>query len=218
MKIVSIGDIHMATGNLARLAQVLRSADLMILAGDLTNFGGVEDSRKVLEAVSEYCQRVLAVPGNVDQREVFPFLEEAGVALHGRGVVIDGVAIFGCGGSNLTPFHTPSELSEAEIEQTLRRGYGEVGERRPLVMVCHAPPLRTRCDRLRDGTAVGSAAARRLIEEVQPEVCISGHIHESAGRDLIGRTPVLNAGAFRDGGYIVVETRGLDVAARLEFL
>jgi Icc-related predicted phosphoesterase len=68
------------------------------------------------------------------------------------------------------------------------------------------------------GTPVGSTAARRFIEEVQPEVCISGHIHESAGVDNIGATKVLNAGPFKGGGYIVVVSGGGRLDARLEFL
>src|SRR2546430_10031587 len=70
-------------------------------------------------------------------------------------------------------------------------------------MVCHTPPYETKCDRIVGGKAVGSPAARRFIEEVKPDVCISGHIHESAGVDKIGPTTILNAGPFKGGGYIV---------------
>ena len=65
---------------------------------------------------------------------------------------------------------------------------------RPLLMVCHTPPFETRCDRIVGGKAVGSTAARRFIEEVKPDVCISGHIHESAGVDTIGPTTVVQRG------------------------
>lgn len=218
MKIVSIGDVHMATRNLARMATLLREADLMILSGDLTNWGGIGDARKVISAVREYCSRVLAVPGNLDQSEVFRFLEEENIALHGQGVIVDGVAIFGCGGSNLTPFHTPSELTEDEIYEVLQRGYEQVRDKRPLLMVCHTPPLATNCDRLINGKAVGSPAARRFIEEYRPDICISGHIHESAGTDHIGPTTILNAGPFKDGGYIVVTTTAGGLQAQQAFV
>jgi uncharacterized protein len=218
MKIVSISDVHMATSNLARMREVWRDTDLAIIAGDLTNFGGIEDARKVLDEVRAWCKNVLAVPGNLDKPETFPYFEREGIALHGKGMVIDGVGIFGCGGSNLTPFKTPSEFTEDEIYAALKQGYKEVREVRPLLMVCHPPPLGTKCDRIVSGKAVGSAAARRFIEEHQPEVCISGHIHESAGVDSIGQTTVLNAGPFKGGGYIVVDINRTSVDARLEFL
>jgi Icc-related predicted phosphoesterase len=218
MKIVSFGDVHMATRNLARMGEELRDTGLIIVSGDLTNFGGAADARIVLDEVRRACPRVLALPGNLDQLEVIPFLETAGVALHGKGLTIDGIGIFGCGGSNITPFGTPTELSEDEIYDTLMRGYTEVRDSRPLLMVCHTPPFETRCDRIAGGRAVGSTAARRFIEEVQPDVCISGHIHESAAVDRIGATTVLNAGPFKGGGYIVVHGSGARLQAQLEFL
>ncbi|MGA7872389.1 MAG: metallophosphoesterase [Candidatus Binatus sp.] len=221
MKIISFGDVHMATRNLGRMGEVMRDCDLVIVSGDLTNFGGVDDARKVLTDVRRACPAVLALPGNLDRREVIPFLEEDGIALHGKGLVTGGVGIFGCGGSNITPFGTPIELSEDEIYATLRAGYDFVRDVRPLLMVCHTPPFDTKCDRILSGKPVGSTAARRFIEEVKPDVCISGHIHESAGVDRIGPTQVFNAGPFKGGGYIVVRTiEGGDgrLDARLEFL
>jgi uncharacterized protein len=65
---------------------------------------------------------------------------------------------------------------------------------------------------------VGSTAARRFIEEVQPDLCISGHIHESAATDAIGSTTIINAGPFKGGGYIVVYGNGPRLEAKLEFL
>jgi len=218
MKIVSFGDVHMATRNLARMGAVLRDTELVILSGDLTNFGGAADAHKVIDAVRQACPQVLAVPGNLDQREVFPFLEEQKIALHGKGLVIGGIGIFGCGGSNITPFGTPSEFTEDEIYDALQSGYQLVRDQRPLLMVCHTPPRETRCDRIIGGKAVGSTAARRLIEEVRPDVCISGHVHESPGIDTIGPTMILNPGPFKGGGYIVVVSEGARLEARLEFL
>src|ERR1700687_5882148 len=202
MKIVSCSDVHMATRNLERMGEVMRDTDLVIVSGDLTNFGGEADARKVIDDVRRRCSNVLALPGK----------------LHGRGMVRDGVAIFGCGGSNVTPFNTPMELSEDEIYATLMAGYEQVRGHRPLLMICHTPPFETRCDRIVGGKAVGSTAARRFIEEFKPEVCISGHIHESAGVDAIGPTRVLNAGPFKGGGYIVVRSAGPPLDAQLEFL
>ena len=51
MKIVSFGDVHMATRNLARMGEVMRDTDLVIVSGDLTNFGGAADARKVIDDV-----------------------------------------------------------------------------------------------------------------------------------------------------------------------
>lgn len=218
MKIVSFGDIHMATRNLARMREVLRDADLVIISGDLTNFGGIDDARRVLDSVRSVFPKILALPGNLDRPEVLDLLEEQGVALHGKGVSLGEVGIFGCGGSNMTPFGTPLEFSEEEILRTLRQGYEQVRAQRALLMVCHTPPYETKCDRLPGGRPVGSMAARRFIEEVRPQVCISGHIHESVATDAIGPTAVVNAGPFKGGGYVVVTSNGGGLSASLEFL
>src|SRR5277367_517046 len=132
MKIVSFGDVHMTTSNLA-------------LMGDVPNFGGPDDAGRVIGDVRRACPHVLALPGNLDRREVIPYLDESGVGFHGHGSVVGGVAIFGCGGSNITPFKTPTEFTEDEIAETLERGYAEVAGRRPLLMICHTPPFETRC-------------------------------------------------------------------------
>ncbi len=218
MKIVSFGDVHMATRNLARMGAALAGADLIIVSGDLTNFGGAAEARVVLDAVRAAAPRVLALSGNLDQPEVMPFLEAEGVGLHGRGAIVGGVGIFGCGGSNITPFKTPTELTEDEIHAALARGYAQVRDVRPLLMVCHTPPYDTKCDRIVGGRAVGSTAARRFIEEFKPDACLSGHIHESAAIDAIGPTTIVNAGPFKDGGYIVVRADGGRLTTSLEFL
>jgi uncharacterized protein len=218
MKIVSFGDVHMATRNLARMGEVLRDTDLIIISGDLTNFGGINDARKVIDDVRQACPHVLALPGNLDLPEVTRFLDAQGITLHGKGIVVDGVGIFGCGGSNITPFNTPIELTEDEIYETLKCGYAAVRNCRPLLMVCHTPPYETKCDRIVGGKAVGSTAARRFIEEAKPDLCVSGHIHESAATDAIGPTMIVNAGPFKGGGYIVIRADGSRLEAKLEFL
>jgi len=71
-------------------------------------------------------------------------------------------------------------------------------------MVCHTPPKDTAIDIIRSGIHVGSSTVRDFIVQYKPDVCISGHIHESRGKDKVGDTIVLNAGMFRDGWYIEV--------------
>lgn len=204
MRIVSFGDIHMALRSIERLAPELRRADLVILSGDLTNFGGREEAARVIDAAQRHIRTVLALSGNLDRLEVIEFLCQRGVSLHGKSRRVGSIGIFGCGGSNVTPFHTPTELTEDELTAVLARGYSDVADAPHRLMVCHTPPANTTTDRLRNGQHVGSAAVRAFIQRHQPEVCITGHIHESAGIDHIGRTTIGNAGALRDGGYLVI--------------
>ena len=69
------------------------------------------------------------------------------------------------------------------------------------LFVLHSPPRDTRCDVIGSRHHVGSRAIRRFVEERQPPLVLSGHIHESARvsgawRDALGRTAVVNPGQF----------------------
>ncbi|MDN3514298.1 MAG: metallophosphoesterase [Candidatus Brocadia sp.] len=204
MKIISFGDIHEDTGSLIKIKQDLETADLIVLSGDLTNCHGKNETKKVLDAVRKYNKRLLAMYGNMDRSEVDAYLTQEGINLHGNGYMFGDVGIFGCGGSSPTPFHTPSEISETDIERFLTTGYDKVKDARWKIMVCHTPPKDTATDIVRSGMHVGSQTVRDFILEHKPHVCISGHIHESRAKDKVGDTVVLNAGMFRDGWYIEV--------------
>ena len=67
--------------------------------------------------------------------------------------------------------------------------------------VLHSPAHGTACDVTRDGHHVGSRAIRAFIEQHQPKLVLSGHIHESpavsrAWQDHIGATVCVNPGQF----------------------
>ena len=218
MRIVCIGDIHLAFRAIERLAPELREADLAILTGDLTHFGEPPDAFRVVDAVRRHCPRVLAVTGNLDMLWVIDAFRDAGISLHGEGRRFGDLGIFGCGGSNITPMDTPTELTEDELTDVLERGWTSVAGAARTLMICHTPPFDSRLDRLCNGTPVGSAAVRAFIERRRPQVAIVGHIHEGRGTDRVGDTLVLNAGALRDGGYVVVEDDGASLSATLRVL
>jgi len=215
VRLVCFGDIHMSFRAIERLGPTLREADWAILTGDLTQFGDPPDAFRVVEAVRQFCPSVLAVTGNLDMPGVIGALRAGGISLHGEGRRLGGLGLFGCGGSNLTPMDTPTELEEAEIHAVLERAHAAVGDAPRRLMVCHTPPHDTRLDRLLNGRPVGSPAVRAFIEAHSPDIAVVGHIHEGRGVDRLGSTLVLNAGALRDGGYVVVDDDGATLRAEL---
>ena len=204
MKIISFGDVHEDTSNLIKIKSELENADLIVISGDLTNYHGKAEAGKVLESVKKYNKHLLAQYGNLDQPEVDGYLTGEGINLHGNGYVFGDVGIFGCGGSSPTPFNTPSEISDMDIKRYLTNGYIKVKDAKWKIMFCHTPPKDTAIDVIRSGLHVGSSVVRDFIVQYKPNVCISGHIHESRGKDKVGDTIVLNAGMFRDGWYVEV--------------
>lgn len=218
MQIIAFGDIHMATAAVAGIPGI-KEADLVLLNGDLTNYGGAAEARKVLDDIMRINPKVLAQFGNLDKVEVNEYLEKLAINLHGQARLVQGeVCLIGVGGSNFTPFHTPSEMAEKELlqiaDQACRQGLDYISLAQPLhkrkipqILLSHVPPFNTGVDILHNGRHVGSKAIRTIIEQYQPELCITGHIHEAKGYDMIGRTPVYNHGMLRQGGWIHIELK-----------
>lgn len=215
MKIIAFGDIHMATAEVERIPGI-KEADLVILSGDLTNFGGVRETKTVLDDILRGNPNVLAQFGNLDKPEVNEYLEQLDINLHGQARLVQGeVCLIGVGGSNFTPFATPSEFSEKELAALAARAFRQGQEyialaqplhkrKIPLILVSHVPPFNTAVDRLYSGKHVGSKAIRAAIEHYQPDLCITGHIHEAKGRDTINNTPVYNHGMLGQGGWVTI--------------
>ena len=214
MRIIGFGDIHMDPGA-AENIPALNSADLIIVTGDITNYGFSLDAGKVMNRLLAINSNILAVAGNLDQPEVARYLMDNGMSLHGMGRIVNGLSIMGLGGSNYTPFNTPYEFSEQELADQLTLGFSQVGDAKNFILVSHAPPIQTKTDRLVNGNHVGSSAVRTFIEEKQPPLCLTGHIHESMGQDYIGRTLVLNPGMVKDGGYVEILYENGELSASL---
>ncbi len=202
MRILAMTDLHGDTSRIEAMADELAAADVVLLTGDLTNFGGRREAARVMDAVRAHAGDVLAVHGNCDRAEAADYLAEEGVSLHGRSTERCGVLFLGAGGSLPAPGATPSEHGEAELATFLSRAAADADPSLPWALVCHQPPADTALDRVRNGAHVGSRSVRDFIEEREPLVCFCGHIHEARGTDAIGATRLANPGPLREGGYV----------------
>jgi Icc-related predicted phosphoesterase len=124
--------------------------------------------------------------------------------LHGTSTRFGGYTIGGLGGS--LPIQGGSfELGETEY-LVLAKNLGPVD-----VLISHQPPINTKTDLAYDGSTetgarnIGSIAIRKYIEETQPLLAIVGHVHESPGIDMIGKTLVANPGPFVTGNYAEIK-------------
>jgi Icc-related predicted phosphoesterase len=89
-----------------------------------------------------------------------------------------------------------------------------IKEARYKILVAHCPPYQTAIDRIHSGLHVGSHSVRRFLETYQPDLCISGHIHEAPGEDVIGHTRLVNPGMLAQGGYVTVSCTPESLTAR----
>ena len=63
-----------------------------------------------------------------------------------------------------------------------------------LILVVHGPPYGSKVDKLPGGYA-GNSSYTKFIKEVQPDLVVCGHLHETTGKkDKIGKSLIINPG------------------------
>jgi Icc-related predicted phosphoesterase len=201
-KIIALADIHDGgIQYLDKLAEDLATADVVLLVGDLTNNGKWADAERVVNAVRQYNESILSVPGNWDGPEVADYLTKANMNLHGRQVIFQDVAFVGVGGALPSIGQTVNEITESQFEAFLARAISGLDPAQPQILVSHQPPINTTADKAGAEFHVGSYSVREFVEQTKPLICFSGHIHSGIGIDTIGRTKIVNPGALWQGGY-----------------
>lgn len=172
------------------------------------------------------------MPGNDDE----PFLDEVlaqsqSIRNHDGAVIEYGdYVLVGHGWSNPTPWRTPREKAEDDIERELDALLDSAMGKGDVIFNPHVPPYGSRLDdapRLRSDLSVvmeggqprmapvGSHAVRRVIERRQPMLSLHGHIHESKGVIRLGSTVAVNPGSEYNVGRLlgaVVDLEGPRVA------
>jgi Icc-related predicted phosphoesterase len=188
-KALIFSDIHNDAGALRKLMEI--DADYYFAAGDLVSWARGLD--KMGELMKPRAGRVYVLPGNHEsEKDIADFCSRHGfINFHGGTLAVEGTHIAGLGYSSPTPFDTPGEYSEEELASRLE----QFAEIRPLVLICHAPPLNTPLDRVKEGLHAGSRAVREFIDSRQPARFFCGHIHEAEGVAIeMGATKAVNAG------------------------
>lgn len=188
-RVLIFSDIHNDTRALEKLMSI--EADAYVCAGDLVSWArGLE---KMAPLLKPRAGRVYVMPGNHEsERDIADFCAGHGFTnFHGGRMELGGARFAGLGYSTPTPFDTPGEYSEAEMAARLQ----EFAEWRPQILICHAPPLDTALDRIKEGLHAGSRAVREFIERHQPAHFFCGHIHEAEGAVIqMGETRAMNVG------------------------
>jgi uncharacterized protein len=172
--------------------------------------GGNDDTDEVLSAMNEVAEdRVVNA-------------ENAIVPLDDEHVVVT------VGYSTPTPWDTPRERTDDELETIIKDLVSRVDDPSRAIFNFHCPPLDSTLDTcmkldasvwppaplLENGQAIyygaGSQAVTDALLEYQPTVGLHGHIHEARGMTSYGRTPAYNPGSEYGEGVL----RGLIVAVR----
>lgn len=152
-------------------------------------------------------------PGNDDPLAIDPILsrgvgiinpEEQVALLRGEWEMIS------CGTTNITPWNSPRELPEDQLEAKLDALAKQVQNQAKAIYNIHCPPNNTAIDKAPaldstlkpkvvpgavQMTSVGSTAVASVIKRYQPLLALHGHVHESRGIVKLGRTLCINPGS-----------------------
>lgn len=221
MEILVVSCLHNDIENMMTLSDRLnnRRFDVVVCPGDFTDyrlppgFTRPDLAKLVIEELRLLGDNVVAVPGSWD-KDIIEILDKEGVSVHGKGKVIDDVGFYGFGGAR-TPFNTPFEPTEKEIQDGLQKSLQKVKNVEKKIQVTHMPPANTKSDIIFSGAHVGSEVVRKFIEENSPVAAICSHIHESHCVDTLGRTKIVNSGRFPEGYVGIISVKNDLVEAEI---
>ncbi len=194
--VLLLSDLHGSYEYIDRFLEL--NPDMVIIAGDLTDCGPAEGANELLSKFDMPC---FVIPGNCDPREILDVIERSdAISLHGSSIEIGTITLMGIGASNPTPFDTPFELSEEEIDELVTKARAKMKRNVHNVLVSHAPPCET-LDCIGD-MHVGSTSLRSHMEAFDLVVC--GHIHEEKGIKECSGVTVVNPGMASVGDCALI--------------
>lgn len=187
-RILAAGDFHGDSNTTKKLAEqaAKEKVDLVILTGDITSPLKTEN---LLKPFIDKGKRVVFVPGNHDSTETMDFLSNLyGVKnLHQKYAKYDDVGIFGIGSPDWQ-----FDLNDKKAYDKLAKDFEKIKDLERKIMVSHIHASGTKAE---FSGIPGSKGLRRAIEKFQPDIFISGHIHEAEGlSEKIGKTKVYSIG------------------------
>lgn len=187
MDILAFTDPHFAETINSKLISKAKKADIVICAGDFTNFG--KNFNKILKDFDKFKKPTLITPGNHEENEDFSVLKKNKKVklLHKKSIVIDDYLFFGYGYGGFSEKYGDLEKLIPKLKK-LAKG-------KKVIFVTHAPVYGTSTDYIDWAGHVGSKSALKLIKEIQPMLVICGHIEENFNQiDHVGKTIIINPG------------------------
>ena len=186
---MAFSDVHADVGMAKKLVKRAEKDDieLVICAGDFTVFE--RQLKSMLRLFNSIGKPVVLIPGNHEEpKAIETYISDFKniVYVHKKMWEYHGITFVGWGTDGFT------KRSE-DFRTTAREWRNKLTPNARVVLITHAPPHGTKLDRLEEH--VGNKDIRAAIERIQPVLAVSGHIHETEGKqDKIGRTLCVNPG------------------------
>jgi Icc-related predicted phosphoesterase len=207
MRIAATADLHFVPPShsavLDQLGRVRDEADVLVVAGDLTNYGLPDEMEPLLNALVRLRVPTIAVLGNHDyengrQEELARMMTAGGIkVLDGSGYERDGVGFAGTKGfpggfgrGVLTAFGEPEikAFVKASIDEALKleRGLSQLRAAKRVVVLHYAPIAATVSGEAPEiFPFLGTSRLAEVIDRHGADLVVHGHAHHGA---LDGRT------------------------------
>jgi len=220
VKAAAIGDLHVTEDSVApyrtMFEEISDQADVLLLCGDLTNFGKVSEAEILAEDIGHCSVPVLGVLGNHDYEcgvpeEIARILHEAGmIILDEQAQEIDGVGfagvkgfIGGFGRGELAPFGEPEIKAFVDIANNearkLENGLRSLRTEKAVAVLHYSPVIDTLVgEPIEIFQYLGSQRLADAIDRFDNiSFVVHGHAHHGTfeGKTLRG-TPVYNVAQF----------------------
>jgi Icc-related predicted phosphoesterase len=211
-RIAAVGDIHVGTDSVGRVAaglwHVAERADVLLLAGDLTRCGTPDEAELVAIELADVTVPVVAVLGNHDHHgdapeEVTAVLRDAGVeVLDGASTVVEGGGtVLGIAGVKGFGGGFAGACATAFGEQAMKAFVGETraeaarlhdalvelrGRCDRTVALLHYSPVEEtlRGERLEIYPFLGSQLLAEAIDAAGADLVLHGHAHHGTERGV----------------------------------
>lgn len=204
MKMLLISDGHGAIDNLKAIKNIASEVDAVLFAGDFAAFNKAETGLPFLKELKTIHKNVYSVLGNCDEPSFIEELIKNNINVQASKQHFKEFTIMGSGGASKFTGATPNERTDEDLAKDITNSY-EKNECENLIIITHNPPHGVKVDKVAPLIHVGSKLIRKFIENAQPIIAISGHIHEAYGIDAIGKTVIVNPGALCNGRYAIAE-------------
>ena len=191
-KIMAVADLHGDSALAKKLAKKAKEekVDIVILAGDLTWLDS--EMKDIVKPFHDAGKEVLLVPGNHEPSTSISQIASAYSGtknIHGYAIQKNDVGIFGAG---YDPSSGPFWIDEDELFDNLKKGHSKIKNLDKKIMVAHTHHKGSKAEKL---GFEGGEALKKALKEFEPDVLISGHIHQAGGlQEKIGKTTVFHVG------------------------
>ena len=202
MRILALADIHgyEYTPYFVEEIESLYDFDVIMIAGDITNFGPAEFAKELLDSLPK---KVIAVPGNCDPVGTVKAIEKSkGINAHKKRIRLENYTVIGLGGTDGKGFSMGITFTAEDVNNLLKECNG-------CIFLTHQPPFGI-LDEV-GHRHVGSKILRTALDKITPSLVISGHIHEARGYEIRNNTIFVNPGPTRMGYAAIIDMKSREV-------